>query len=137
MATATDARRGGGHGRSRSGWIVFASAMLMIAGVVNIINGFTAVHNKHYFSSQLIYHNLTVWGWIFIIWGALQLVSAFGALSRHSFAIYMGVALASISACMWFFFVFAAPFAAIVGTSINVLVVYGLTIGSDAEGMFG
>ena len=136
MATATSAKHGAA-GRRRSGWIVFASTMLLVAGVVNIINGFTAIQHHSYFTSQIVYHNLTTWGWIFVIWGILQILAAGGALTRHTYGIYLGVALASISACLWFFFIFAASFAAVVGTTINVLVIYGLTMGSDAEGMFG
>jgi hypothetical protein len=133
MATARDVRHGAA-GRRRSGWIVFASTMLLVAGAVNIINGYNAIQHPSYFTSHIVYHNLTTWGWIFIIWGILQIIAAGGALTRRTFGIYLGVALASLSACLWFFFIFAAGFAALVGTTINVLVVYGLTIGSDAEG---
>jgi hypothetical protein len=36
---------------------------------------------------------------------------------------------------MWFFFLFAAPFAAIVGVTVNIFVIYGLTVGAADAGV--
>ena len=42
--------------------------------------------------------------------------------------------LAAVAACLWFFFVFAAPFGALLGVTINIMVIYGLTVGAVEEG---
>jgi hypothetical protein len=121
---------------TRSGWLVFAAVMLMVAGLLNLINGITALHNSSYYTSQVLYHNLSAWGWIFLIWGALQLVAGFSAFSGRALGSYLGVTLAAVAATMWFFFLFGAPFAAIVGVTVNILVIYGLTVGAAETGVF-
>jgi hypothetical protein len=118
-----------------SGWLTFAGVMLAIAGGLNVIHGITAIQNDNYFTNQLLYHNLTAWGWAFLIWGVLQVVAGFGALSGQMYGSYLGVILAGIAATMWFFFLFASPFAAIVGVTVNILVIYGLTVGAADAGV--
>lgn len=118
-----------------SGWLTFAGVMLAIAGALNVIHGITAIHNDNYFTSQLLYNNLSAWGWVFLIWGVLQLVAGLGALSGQVYGSYLGVILAGVSATLWFFFLFASPFAAIVGVTVNILVIYGLTVGAADAGV--
>ena len=50
-----------------SGWLTFAGVMLAIAGALNVIHGITAIHNDNYFTSQLLYNNLSAWGWVFLM----------------------------------------------------------------------
>jgi hypothetical protein len=109
--------------------------MLTIAGGLNVIHGITAIHNSSYFTHQVLYSNLSAWGWVFLIWGALQVAAGVGALSGQQYGSYLGVTLAGVSAIMWFFFLFAAPFAAIVGVTVNVFVIYGLTVGAADAGV--
>jgi hypothetical protein len=122
-------------GARHNGWLTFAGVMLTIAGGLNVIHGITAIHNSNYFTNQVLYHNLTAWGWVFLIWGVLQAVAGLGSLSGQKFGPYLGVILAGISAIMWFFFLFASPFAAIVGVTVNVFVIYGLTVGATDAGL--
>lgn len=121
-------------GSGRSGWTVFAGSMLLVAGILNAINGIQAIHDSSFYVHDIVYHNLTVWGWIFLIWGALQVVAGLAALAQRSLGSYLGVFLAAVSACLWFFFVFAAPFGALLGVTINIMVIYGLTVGAVEEG---
>ena len=118
-----------------TGWLTFAGVMLTIAGGLNVIHGITAIHNSSYFTNQVLYDNLSAWGWVFLIWGALQVAAGLGALSGQQYGSYLGVILAGVSAIMWFFFLFAAPFAAIVGVTVNVFVIYGLTVGAADAGV--
>ena len=116
-------------------WGTFAAVTLIVLGAVNVINGFTAIQHSSYYRSDIVYNNLTFWGWMFLIWGALQLVAGLGALSGQVYGSYLGVILAGVSATLWFFFLFASPFAAIVGVTVNILVIYGLTVGAADAGV--
>ena len=51
------------------GWVWFAGVMLFVAGSFQLIHGFAALERKQYFSHQIVYSNLTFWGWVFLIWG--------------------------------------------------------------------
>src|SRR4029078_5044274 len=55
-------------------WGMFGPVTLIVLGGLNIVNGFTAIHNSQFFTHQIVYHNLTAWGWVFLILGMRQLV---------------------------------------------------------------
>ena len=46
---------------------------------------------------------------------------------------YVGVMVAGIATILWFFMIFSAPWAAVIGVLLNILIVYGLTAGADDE----
>ena len=65
----------GGHGY---GLVLFAAILLFITGCFNIIQGIAAIANSHVFHAHAhyVFANLTTWGWVTAILGALQLVAA-------------------------------------------------------------
>jgi hypothetical protein len=46
---------------------------------------------------------------------------------------YIGVLLASTATFLWFIMIFAAPWAALLGVTVNLLIIYGLTTGAEPE----
>jgi len=114
-----------------TGWGIFGSAALVVLGGLNVINGFTALNHSSYFHSHIVYSNLTFWGWAFLIWGILQVVAGGLVLAHSTTGYYMGVCMAGTAAILWFFMMFAAPPAAIVGVIVSMSVVYALTVGSE------
>ena len=123
--------KGGGIGLTA--WGTFAAVTLIVLGAVNVINGFTAIQHSSYYRSDIVYNNLTFWGWMFLIWGALQLVAGALVLGRSTTGYYLGVSLALVAAILWFFMIFSTPWPALVGITLNALVMYGLTIGASDE----
>jgi len=107
--------------------------MLLIAGASNMIHGYVALNQSEFLVNQLLWDNLDVWGWVFLGWGALQVVAGGMSLAMRSLGPIIGVVLASIAMLLWFTMVFAAPFAAIIGLAINGAVVFGLTRVVDDE----
>jgi hypothetical protein len=114
-----------------TGWGIFASVTLIVLGAVNLINGFTAIQHSSYYRNDIVYNNLTFWGWMFLIWGALQLVAGALVLARSTAGYYLGVSLALVAAILWFFMIFAAPFPALAGILLSMAVLYALTRGSE------
>jgi hypothetical protein len=113
-----------------AGWTVFAGAVLIVAGGLNVINGFTALEHSSYFTSQIVYSNLSFWGWMFLIWGGAEIVAGALVFARNPVGNLIGVALAVTAAILWFFMIFAAPWAAILGVTVSLLVIHGLTVGA-------
>ena len=130
MGTATHTTR---ETMKLTGWAMFASVALLVVGGLNLINGFTALQHTSYYTSQLVYTNMTFWGWAFLVWGALQILAGAVALARHEWGAYLGVFLAATSAILWFFMIFAAPFAALLGVTVSLLVIGGLTAGMHPD----
>jgi hypothetical protein len=131
MATATTGDRTAEMRPGLTGWGTFGAVTLVVLGGLNMINGFTAIHNSHFFTHKMIYHNLTVWGWVFLIWGILQVVAGALVFARSLNGYYMGVCLAGTQTILWFFMLFAAPIPAMVGVIVGLIVVYSLTVGSQ------
>jgi hypothetical protein len=112
-------------------WGTFAAVTLIVLGAVNVINGFTAIQHSSYYRSDIVYNNLTFWGWMFLIWGALQLVAGALVLGRSTTGYYLGVSLALVAAILWFFMIFAAPIPALAGILLSMAVLFALTRGSE------
>src|SRR5438445_734943 len=116
-----------------TGWVWFAGSLLAVAGVFQLIHGYTAIERSQYFTHHIVYQNLTFWGWVFIIWGVLQLIVGVVAITGRMAGNYLGVLLAMCAAVLWFFMIFAAPWAAVLGVSLNMLIIYGLTVGAAGQ----
>ena len=134
MTTTAEIR----DGRRDTGmrWVAFASAMLISGGLLNIVTGASALHDAQNFRLAVLWDNLSFWGWAFIVWGVLELASGLLVYSGRRLGSYLGMSLAVIAQAMWFFFLFAAPFAAIAGIAINLLILYGVTVGAGDTGIF-
>jgi hypothetical protein len=132
MATSTTTGSGAQSDRiGLTGWGVFAAATLIVLGAVNLVNGFTAIQHSSYYRSDIVYHNFTFWGWMFLIWGALQLIAGVLVFARSTAGYFLGVSLALVAAILWFFMIFAAPMPALAGILLSVAVLFALTRGSE------
>jgi hypothetical protein len=120
-----------------TGWSAFAAAWLVIAGAFNIVSGATAVHRSNSVDgAAFLFSSAHTWGWILLIIGVVQLVAGWLVFTGSSSGYTLGMVIAMVAAFIWFFFVFAAPTAMLVGVILNGLVIYGLSIGSArAEGI--
>lgn len=110
-----------------SGWYTFAGCMLLVSGFINAMHGYIAIAESDYLVNQLLFENLDVWGWIFLGFGALQLLAGGMSLAMRTLGPIIGVSLASVAMILWFAMIFAAPFPALVGIAINGTIIYGLT----------
>jgi uncharacterized membrane protein HdeD (DUF308 family) len=113
------------------GWIVFAGAMLLFAGILNFIWGIAAIDDSAFFTDEgryVIFDNLSTWGWFLLIVGVLQVIAAFSVWNRHTFGQVFGIGCALLNAMILLFTVNAFPFAAFMLFIVDVLVVYGLAV---------
>src|SRR5215217_3593421 len=81
-----------------SGWVMFASIMLGIAGVWNAIQGFLAIAEANIVGGdkQFVFSDIKTWGWIILVVGVLQLVAAFALWRGSELARWFGIAAAAI-----------------------------------------
>jgi hypothetical protein len=111
-----------------AGWLVFAAAMLGLAGIMSIIDGIIALSKSRFYfaGATYVFSDLRTWGWITLIIGALLIVAAMGVMSGSSFARWFGIFAAGLSAIAHFSFIQAYPFWSIVIIAIDILVIYAL-----------
>ena len=113
------------------GWILFAGAMMMLAGAVNTIWGIAAIDESAFFTDEgryVIFDNLETWGWFLLGLGVLQLIAAFSIWNGHTFGQLFGIMCASFNAIVLLFTVNAFPFAAFMLFIADLLIIYGLAV---------
>jgi hypothetical protein len=117
-----------------TGWIIFSAVLLILAGLLNLVDGLWAldVANTSAISQEsedlLFYANsLETWGWIYTILGAVLVLVGFGLFSRNQWARWIGVGAASASAVTNMMWVFVYPIPALIHVALASMVVYGLT----------
>jgi hypothetical protein len=126
MTTTAPPRRG-------RGWLTFAALMLIIAGAMDILNGFWALDAQDTSIDALFWNNnIEAWGWFYIVVGAILFAAGVGVFSRASWAYIVGIFAGCVGAVLNIFWIFTYPFASVILITINILVVYALTTyGSD------
>jgi hypothetical protein len=112
-----------------SGLILFAGAMLVVTGVLQIFAGTAAVvHDKIYVDTPnyLYEFNLTGWGWAQLITGILSVCAGYGALRGLTWARMVGIVLSGFSMIMQFLFIPHYPIWSLLIIALDVVIIWGL-----------
>jgi len=117
----------GSHGY---GLVLFAAILLFVTGCFNMIQGIAAIANSHVFHAHAhyVFANLTTWGWITAILGALQLVAAAGVLAANQLFRWFAVVVIGLNAIDQLFFIPAYPSWSLVIIAMDVVALYGLCV---------
>jgi len=82
----------------QTGWglttvFVCLAILLLIAGTLNIIYGFGAIGNAHFFTANasFVFANLHTWGWITVILGVIQLTAGFSLFAGNAYGRVIGI----------------------------------------------
>jgi hypothetical protein len=110
------------------GWVTFAGVMLAMLAALNLIDGIAAVSDSTFFvnEAKFIFSNLNTWGWILIVTGVVQGLTAVGVVLRTPGIRWIGVAIAALNAIVQMFFISAYPFWSLALFTLDILVIYGL-----------
>jgi hypothetical protein len=120
--------------REVSGWAVggtvFAGVIMLLVGAFHAIAGLVAILDDQFYVVTRNYtYNLDVtgWGWIHLIAGALVVLGGIYVFSGATWARIFGITLAVLSAIANFFFVPYYPFWSLVIIALDVWVVWSLS----------
>jgi hypothetical protein len=117
---------------SGSGWIAFAGAYLIVAGIMNLIWGIVALANKSAFhESGLVWSTLNTWGWIAAITGGVQILAGFMVMSRRFAGQWLAGVLAVVGIFVSFFSMGAYPVWSVIALVANGLVLWAVTAHGD------
>ncbi|AJT61906.3 hypothetical protein T261_0215 [Streptomyces lydicus] len=112
--------------------MVFAGILLMLSGLFNIINGFVALIDHGYYATtanhgnRLLVFNFSVWGWVWIIIGVVQILASLGVFLGARAARITGIVLASLSMIGQLMFLSTFPIWSVISIAMSMLVIYGL-----------
>lgn len=113
------------------GWITFAGVMLIIAGCFQAIYGLVAIFNDTWVAwgeRGAVFFDVTTWGWIHGILGAVLILAGLGVLSGNLAARIAAVAVATLSAIVAFLAIPLYPIWSIGIIVIDVLVIWAVIV---------
>jgi hypothetical protein len=120
---------------SGSGWVTFVAVLLGLAGIWNSVDGILAISSSRVYTgnSVFVFSDLNTWGWIMLILGIIQLIAAGSLLGGNQFGRWFGIGAAGLNAVGQLLFVPVYPWWAIAMFTLDVLIIYGLTVYAGAR----
>lgn len=129
--TARTARAGGG--------MIFASAMLMVAGVFQVLMGIVALADPSFFrgaSTAYTYrYSIHSWGVVHVVVGGVVLLTAMSLLTGSRWSRGVAVAVAALAAIENFFFIPYYPIWTLLIIAIDVFIIWTLANTPSQERM--
>jgi hypothetical protein len=120
-----------------AGSALFAAILLLMAGTLNIIYGFGAVGDAHFFTdsgSHYVFSSLHGWGWVTVILGVIQLTAAFSLFAGGTYGRVIGIVAATLGAVGALLSIGGAyPFWSLGVFAICVIVLHGLAVLGEPE----
>lgn len=112
------------------GWSGFAGFMLIVAGIMQGINGLSAIFNDEFFVRLPNYTfrlDITGWGWIHLILGVVLVASGLGVFSGHLAGRIVGVVVAGLCAIANFMWLPYYPVWSSILIAVCVAIIWALT----------
>jgi hypothetical protein len=112
-----------------TGFAAFACVMMLVLGSFHAIMGLVAVFNDEFFVNLPDYTfelDITVWGWIHLIGGAIVVWAGVSLLSGRLWARAVGIALAVLSAVVNFLWLPYYPVGSVALIGLAVVVIWAL-----------
>jgi hypothetical protein len=115
-----------------TGWVVFASFMMIMAGSFQAIEGLVAIFDDGFYhvteNGLVVNVDYSVWGWTHLLLGALLIICGIGVLAGNIVARVVAILLAGLSALVNLVFLEAYPIWGILIITVDVLVIYSLVV---------
>jgi hypothetical protein len=123
-----------------AGRVVFAGALLLIAGVINILYGIGALGNARIFvnDTRYILNDLNALGWVLVVLGLIQLTGGFSLLAGHTYGRVIGATAGILGAIGALFSIGGRyPWWSLAVFFLCIYVVHGIFVYGEEEGATG
>lgn len=109
---------------------LFAAALLILGGVLNIIFGIAGIGGALAFhpSAHYVIGDLKTWGWVTLIIGILELAAAGSLIRGHRFGRYVGMAVGGLAAISALLEIPASPLWSLGVFALSIWIIYGLAV---------
>jgi hypothetical protein len=122
-----------GRGAFAGAGILFTTAMLLVIGVFDLIQGFVALFKDDVYvidaSGLVLTADYTAWGWALIAWGAVMIIAALSLVGLGGFGRWFAIAVVAINMIGQFAFFPAYPLWSLIVIGISAVVLWALTFG--------
>jgi hypothetical protein len=106
--------------------------MMVMLGTFQAIEGLVALFKDSYFvvprSNLVVSVDYTTWGWVHLVLGILVAGAGLGVMAGQMWARLVGILLALVSAVVSLAFIAANPVWSTIIITVDVLVIYALTV---------
>jgi hypothetical protein len=109
------------------GWLAFAGTLLVLVGAFNLVDGIVAVSKHEYVVDDLLFGDLTAWGWLMIAFGVGQVVAGVAVFARAFWGSLFGIVMVGFNAIGQLGFLRHYPVWSTIIIAVDVLVIYALT----------
>ena len=110
------------------GWVLFAGITIAVLGVMNVIYGIAAISKSTFFvgDAKYVFSNLNTYGWILLVLGIVQALTAVGVWFRVKGVRWLGIAFASLNAIALLLAMPGYPLWSLCLFALDILVIYAL-----------
>ena len=119
------------HSSWAVGYAMFASVLLLMAGIFQFVAGLVAVVEDDFYvvgTKWVFEFDVTTWGWIHMLIGVVLFLSGIGILSGNVLARTVGVIAAGVAAVANFLWLPYYPVWSIIMIFLAVAVIWALTV---------
>lgn len=114
--------------RPRGGWVTFSAILLIIAGVMDFLDGLWAIRTQDTAVDAVFWNNnLEAWGWFYLVIGIGLILTGIYVLRLAPWAFAAGIFAGCVGAVLNIFWIFTYPIASAILIALCIMVVYGLT----------
>ncbi|MFI1068795.1 hypothetical protein [Streptomyces puniciscabiei] len=120
------------------GLTAFAGVMLLLAGLLGIFRGIMAIAQDNVFVTTPNYvfkFDLTSWGWIHLVLGAIAVIVSFGLFTPSMWARVAGVAVAGLVIIANFLSLPYYPVWSVVMIALSGFIIWALCVVQGRESM--
>ena len=109
-------------------YVLFAGVMMALIAALNIVAGVAAIDNSKVYvrSVEFVLSDLKTWGWVMLVVGVLQAVTAIGIFRHSELARWAGVGFAGANIVVMFMVVAAHPAWTLMVFFIDIIVIFAL-----------
>ena len=112
----------------QSGWLVFASTIIIFTGLWGIIQGFIALFRATFFTGAPVFGPLATWAVVWIVLGVLLLAAGSGIIAGRSWARWFGIGIVSLNALNLMFAIATYPWWSLFILTVDIVILYALAV---------
>jgi hypothetical protein len=103
---------------------------MVVLGTFNVIQGLYAIFEDEFYTiadGQVLLVDLTVWGWVFLIFGVIQVLAGWQLMKGATWARVVVMVLVGLNAASQMLFLPAYPLWSILIIALDMLVLWAVT----------